>query len=75
MCVYDLAAHIPLIGQLEDSHYSQCCGSGMFIRDPGSEFFHHGTWILIEKIPDPGSGSASKIEVFLTQKISKLSEI
>jgi hypothetical protein len=21
--------------------YMQCCGSGMFIPDPGSEFFHH----------------------------------
>ncbi len=34
------------------------CGSGMFIPDPRSEFFHPGT--RVKKIPDLGSGSASK---------------
>jgi hypothetical protein len=58
----------------------QCCGSGMFMPDPGSEFFY----------PDPGSRSKrsrikikktpipdliKKIKVFLTQKTaSKLSK-
>jgi hypothetical protein len=88
--------------------HSQCCGSGMFIPGPGSEYipfriqgqkdthpaealrsksvlrsgmfipdpnFHPGS--RVKKIPDPGSGSASKtFKYFLTQKIvSKLSEI
>jgi hypothetical protein len=30
----------------------QCCGSGMFILDPGSEFFHPGS--RDEKISDVG---------------------
>jgi hypothetical protein len=34
----------------------QCCGSGMFIPDP--TFFYPGS--RVKKIPDPGSGSASK---------------
>jgi hypothetical protein len=43
--------------------WNQCCGSGMFIPDPGSEFFHLGS--RIKKIPDPGSGSSSKnINIF-----------
>jgi hypothetical protein len=29
----------------------QCCGSGMFMPDPGSEFFHPGS--RVKKIPDP----------------------
>ncbi len=29
----------------------QCCGSGMFITDPGSEFFHPGS--RVKKAPDP----------------------
>jgi hypothetical protein len=36
----------------------QCCGSGMFILDPESEFCYTG--FRDKKIPDPGSGSASK---------------
>ncbi len=36
----------------------QCCGSGMFIPDPGYEFFHPGS--RVKKIPDPRSRSASK---------------
>jgi hypothetical protein len=32
----------------------QCCGTGMFIPDPESEFFHPGSRILERK--DPGSG-------------------
>ncbi len=38
----------------------QCCGSGMFIPDPGSDFFP--SRIQGSKkhpIPDPGSGSAT----------------
>jgi hypothetical protein len=43
----------------------QCCGSGMFIPDPGSDFF---------SIPDPGS--TSKNLRILTQKmVSKLYKI
>ncbi len=34
---------------------NQCCGSGMFIPDPGSQFFHPGS--RAKKIPDPGSAS------------------
>ncbi len=36
----------------------QCCGSGLFIPDSGSELFDSG--FRVKKIPDPGSGSASK---------------
>jgi hypothetical protein len=54
----------------------QCCGPGMFISDPGSDFFpsririvsipdpncfHPGSWIRIVSIPDPGS------ELFLSR--------
>jgi hypothetical protein len=28
--------------------FEQCCGSGIFIQDPGSEFFHHGSRIRIK---------------------------
>ncbi len=35
--------------------FLQCCGSGMFIQNPGSEFFHSGYRVKI--IPDPGSAS------------------
>jgi hypothetical protein len=62
-----------LLGTKNILHRYQCCGSGMFILVPGSEFF---------SIPDSGSfsipdpGSASKNLSILTQKIvSKLSEI
>jgi hypothetical protein len=34
----------------------QCCGSGIFISDPGSEFFHPGSRFK----KNPGSGSAAK---------------
>jgi hypothetical protein len=54
----------------------QCCGSGMFIPDPGSK---------VNKIPDSGSpilipdpDPCKRIRVFLTQKIvssCKLSEV
>jgi len=50
--------------------YNQCCGSWMFILDPGPKFFHPGS--RVKKAPDPGSGR--EIEVLLTQ-ITKLSEI
>jgi hypothetical protein len=33
----------------------RCCGSGMFISDAGSEFFHAES--RITTIPDPGSAS------------------
>ncbi len=29
----------------------QCCGTGMFIPDPRSDFFHPGS--RVDKIPDP----------------------
>ncbi len=45
-------------------------------RIPDPTFFHPGSPIEGHRIPDPGSRSASKNYVFLTQKIvSKLSEI
>jgi hypothetical protein len=50
----------------------QWCGPGMFIPDPGSEFFHPGS--RVKKIP--GSASAPKNLSILTQKIvTMLSEI
>ncbi len=39
------------------SIFPQCCGSGMFISDPGS---------MVKKILDPGSGSALKNISILT---------
>jgi hypothetical protein len=42
------------------------CGSGMFIPDPGSDFFHPGSRFRIFSIPNPGS--ASKRLSILTQK-------
>ncbi len=33
------------------TYWQQCCGSGMFIPDPGSEFFDPGS--RVKKIPDP----------------------
>jgi hypothetical protein len=44
---------------------NQCCGSGMFIPDPGSDFF--STRIRIFSIPEPRS--ASKNLSILTQKM------
>ena len=35
----------------------QCCGSGMFIPDPGSDFYPSGSRIRTVSIPDPGSSS------------------
>jgi hypothetical protein len=37
---------------------------------PGSDFFHPGS--MVKKIPDPGSESAPRIEVFFTQKIGSI---
>jgi hypothetical protein len=39
------------------SRNQQCCGSGMFIPNPGSEFFYPGSRIRIFSIPDPESAS------------------
>jgi hypothetical protein len=47
--------------------YQQCCGSGMFIPDPGSDFFPSRIPDPNFSIPDPGS--ASKNLSILTQKI------
>ncbi len=56
----------------ELASYKQFCGSGIFIPDPGSEFFP-------SRIPDPSffhHGSTSKSSSILTQKIvTKLSEM
>ncbi len=59
---------------------NQCCGSGMFIPDPGTEFFpsripdHKDS--RITKIPGSRVASASKNLSILPQKIvSRLSEI
>ncbi len=35
------------------SIYEQCYGSGMFVPDPGSEFFHPGSRIKMMPDPDP----------------------
>ncbi len=37
--------------------HGQCCGSGMFIPDPGSDFFHPGSRTQTVSIPDPRSAS------------------
>ncbi len=37
--------------------HTQCGGSGMFIPDPGSDFFHPGSRFRTVSIPDPGSAS------------------
>jgi hypothetical protein len=44
----------------------QCCGSGMFIPDPGSDFFPSRILDRTDSIPDPGS--ASKNLSILTRK-------
>ena len=45
----------------------------MFIPDSGSHFFHPESRAI--KIPDPGSGSASKnLRIFNPENVSKLSE-
>ena len=54
----------------------QCCGTGMFILDPGSDFFpsripDSGSELSPSRIPDPGS--ASKNLNVLTQKKRVLS--
>ncbi len=43
---------------LQNTLIYQCCGSGLFIPDSGSKFFHSG--FRVKKIPDPGSEFASK---------------
>ncbi len=47
---------------------AQCCGSGMFIPDPGSDFFHPGSGSRIRTVSIPDPGSASKNLCILTQK-------
>jgi hypothetical protein len=54
---------------LENQNYTiaQCCGSGMFIPDPGSRiliFTHPGSRIPDpgSRIPDPGSKNSNKRE-------------
>ncbi len=39
--------------------FTQCCGSGMFIPDPGPEFFHPGSQILGQN----NSGSRIRIRI------------
>ncbi len=51
----------------------QCCGSGMFIPDPGSQFFHPGSQIQGQK--DFGSASKNLSNLNLKQIVSKISEI
>jgi hypothetical protein len=46
---------------------AQCCGSGMFIRDPN--FFHPGS--RVKKIPDPGSVSKN-LSIFTQKIVSRL---
>jgi hypothetical protein len=65
-----------LTKSLSDLAKIPCCGSGMFIPDPGSNFFHPGSWLPSQNIPDPESGQATKNLSILTQKIvSKLGDI
>ncbi len=57
-------------------HPQQCCGSSMFISDPGSDFFHLGSRIESQKY----SGSRIRIcikefKYLNPQKCSKLWEI
>jgi hypothetical protein len=54
--------------------YKQCCGSKILSRIPDPNFFHPGSWIKGQKIPDPGSGSVSKNLSIFTQNVSKLSD-
>ncbi len=57
-----------------ESTHNQCCGSGMFILDPGSGFFLPGS--RVKKILDPGFGSASKnLRIFNPKTVYKLSEV
>ncbi len=56
--------------------YSSVAVPGCLSRIRIFEFSHPGSRFRVKKIPDPGSGSASKNLSFSTQKIvSKLSEI
>jgi hypothetical protein len=62
---------------------SQFCGSGMFIPDPGSDFFHTGSWICIKEFKyfkskklflrsrkyDPGCSSRIRIPIFYPSRI------
>jgi hypothetical protein len=50
----------------------QFCGSGMFITDPGSEFFHPG--YRNQGLKDPGSASKN-LSIFNPKIVPKLSEI
>jgi hypothetical protein len=53
---------------------TECCGSGMFIPDPN--FFIPDPGFRVNKIPDPGSGSASKnLRIYNPKNFSKLSEL
>ncbi len=59
-----LGQKVLYIQRLPSMYLKQCCGSGMFIPAPGSEFFP-------SRIPE----SHQRIYIFFTQKIvSKLSE-
>jgi hypothetical protein len=51
---------VTMVSGLQGATYKQCCGSGMFIPDPGSEFFTF-------RIPDPiffHPGSRIRIKEF-----------
>jgi hypothetical protein len=48
--------NVTACGLARNQRYKQCCGSGMFIPDPGSEFFFH-PGSRVKKILDPGSAS------------------
>jgi hypothetical protein len=50
--IIQIRSHMKKIGN------PQCCGSGRFISDPGSEFFP--SRIRIFHFPDPGSASKNK---------------
>jgi hypothetical protein len=45
--------------------YFQCRGSGMFMQNPGSEFFFPGSQMQGQKDSDHGSGSALTKKLFL----------
>ncbi len=54
------------VTDLEFWSSGQCCGSGMFIPDPGSEFFHSGS--RVKNIQDPGC-AFKNLSIFNQKKL------
>jgi hypothetical protein len=71
------AVTIPTWNKRKPACPGQCCWSGMLIPEPGSEFFHPGSRIQGQKIPDPVSRIHIKefLRIFnLKNRFSRLSE-